>query len=166
MVDPEKIRRLVEMMSEFELTEISLRDGEEEIRLTRPGHTPEGVVAGTGPCGHVTLPAPVMAHPAAAPGSQPTVPPTVEQSPPTPAENLPSIKSPMVGTLYLASDPQTPAFVSVGSRVTSATVVCIIEAMKVFNEIKAEVAGTVTEVLVKNEDPVEFGQPMFVVRPD
>ena len=72
----------------------------------------------------------------------------------------------MVGTLYLSPDPSSPPFVSVGTRVTPTTVVCIIEAMKVFNEIQADVTGTVVEVLVNNEDPVEFGQPMFMVRPD
>ncbi len=163
MVDPDKIRSLVEMMSEFDLTEINLRDGEEEIRLTRPGPESHPVVSGTGPAGPVMLPAPASAPPPPAP---------VEAAPPAaipasaPADNLNAIKSPMVGTLYLASDPSTPPFVSVGSRVTPTTVVCIIEAMKVFNEIQADVSGTIVEILVNNEDPVEFGQPMFMVKPD
>lgn len=163
MVDPDKIRTLVEMMSEFDLTEIKLRDGEEEIRLTRPGPEAQPMVSGSGPAGHVMMPAPVQAAPAPAP---------VEEAPPAPSpvaaptENLNAVKSPMVGTLYLASDPSSPPFVSVGSRVTPTTVVCIIEAMKVFNEIQADISGTVVEVLVNNEDPVEFGQPMFMVKPD
>ena len=71
----------------------------------------------------------------------------------------------MVGTFYTASDPDTPPFVTVGSSVGDDSVVCIIEAMKVFNEIKAEATGTVERILVQNEQPVEFGQPMFMVRP-
>jgi len=71
----------------------------------------------------------------------------------------------MVGTFYTASDPESPAFVVVGSAVQVGMVVCILEAMKVFNEIKSEVAGTIERILVKNADPVEFGQPLFMVRP-
>ena len=163
MVDPDKIRSLVEMMSEFELSEIKLKDGEEEIKLTRPGAVPPPVVSGAGPAGPVALPPPVMQAPVApapAPAEAPAPAPTPA------ADNLVDIKSPMVGTLYVASDPNGPPFVSVGSKVSPTTVVCIVEAMKVFNEIQAEVSGTVTEVLVGNEDPVEFGQPIFKVRPD
>ncbi len=161
MVDPDTIRTLVEMMSEFDLTEIKLRDGEEEIRLTRPGPETHPVVSGSGPAGQVMMPAPVSAAPAPVETAAPAPP-----AAPVPADNLNSVKSPMVGTLYLSPDPSSPPFVSVGSRVTPTTVVCIIEAMKVFNEIQADVSGTVVEVLVNNEDPVEFGQPMFMVKPD
>lgn len=173
MVDPDKIRTLVEMMSEFDLTEISLRDGEEEIRLTRPGPEPlpsahgfgaSGYGAsGSGPAGHMVMSAPAHAAPASAPDQAAAAAPAAV---PAPTEYLNAVKSPMVGTLYLAPDPSSPPFVSAGSRVTPTTVVCIIEAMKVFNEIQADVSGTVVEVLVTNEDPVEFGQPMFMVRPD
>jgi acetyl-CoA carboxylase biotin carboxyl carrier protein len=79
---------------------------------------------------------------------------------------LVAIKSPMVGTLYIAPDPESPPFVTEGARVSPTSVVCIVEAMKVFNEIKAEVSGTIKKVLVKNEEPVEFGQPLFMVKPD
>jgi acetyl-CoA carboxylase biotin carboxyl carrier protein len=72
----------------------------------------------------------------------------------------------MVGTFYVAPDPDSPPYVQVGAVVHPDAVVCIVEAMKVFNEIKAEVAGTIEKILVKNEQPVEFGQPMFLVRPD
>ncbi len=165
MVDPEKIRSLVEMMSEFDLTEINLRDGEEEIRLTRPGPESGPVISGSGPAGHMVLPAPVPTAPAPAPApAEPAAP--APAAAPVAADNLNAVKSPMVGTLYLSPDPSSPPFVSVGTRVTPTTVVCIIEAMKVFNEIQADVSGTIVEVLVNNEDPVEFGQPMFMVRPD
>jgi acetyl-CoA carboxylase biotin carboxyl carrier protein len=76
-----------------------------------------------------------------------------------------TVDSPMVGTFYAAANPDTPAFVNVGSSVDEETVVCIVEAMKVFNEIKAGCVGTIERVLVSNAEPVEFGQPIFVVRP-
>jgi len=75
------------------------------------------------------------------------------------------IKSPMVGTFYAAPDPDSPPFVQLGSTVNPSTVVCIVEAMKVFNEIKAELSGTIQKILVKNEEPIEYGQPLFLVRP-
>ncbi len=156
MVDPEKIRQLVEMMAEHELSEICWRSGEEEIRLKRPGVVPTPSAA----------PPPLAAPPAAAPAVNPPTPepaaaPAVDED-----AGLVPIKSPMVGTFYAASDPESPPFISAGARVTPNSVVCILEAMKVFNEIKAEIAGTVKKVLVKNEDPVEFGQPLFLVQPD
>jgi acetyl-CoA carboxylase biotin carboxyl carrier protein len=80
-------------------------------------------------------------------------------------EGLVPISSPMVGTFYTAPDPESPPFVTVGSSVGPDTVVCIIEAMKVFNEIKAEVTGTIERILIQNEQPVEFGQPLFLIRP-
>jgi acetyl-CoA carboxylase biotin carboxyl carrier protein len=79
---------------------------------------------------------------------------------------LVAIKSPMVGTFYASPDPNSPNFVSEGSKVRDNTVVCIVEAMKVFNEIKADVSGTIVKVLTRNEAPVEYGQPLFMVRPD
>ena len=81
------------------------------------------------------------------------------------AEGLEPIKSPMVGTLYTRPDRESDPFVAVGSEITEDTIVCIIEAMKVFNEIKAEVAGTIERILVDNETPVEYGQPLILVRP-
>ncbi|MBE3069358.1 MAG: acetyl-CoA carboxylase, biotin carboxyl carrier protein, partial [Planctomycetes bacterium] len=78
----------------------------------------------------------------------------------------PTINSPMVGTFYVASSPEAEAFVEVGDHVSEDTVVCVIEAMKVFNEIRAEMSGTVEKVLVKDAQAVDFGAPMFVVRPD
>jgi len=76
------------------------------------------------------------------------------------------IESPMVGTFYTAANPDSPPFVEIGAKVNEDTVVCIIEAMKIFNEIKAECSGTIQKVLVKNADSVEFGQPLFLVKPD
>lgn len=168
MVDPKKIRMLVEMMAEHDLAEICLRDGEEEIRLkrSRPNLPPDAAV-GDQPT-QVVVPSPMMVPqyqavaPAAAPSTvRPEEPPATEED-----AELATIDSPMVGTFYTASDPDSPPFADVGDKVTADTVVCIVEAMKVFNEIKAGVSGTIEKTLIKNEEPVEFGQCLFLVRPD
>lgn len=162
MVDPEKIKQLVEMMAEYELSELVLRDGEEEIRLSRPGSCPgpSQVIEHAAPPPHVTvMPAPAQA---AVPASAPA-----PSEAPTPPEEhgLEPITSPMVGTFYASPDPDSPPFVSEGSVVNENTVVCIVEAMKVFNEINAGINGVIEKVLLNNEVPVEYGQPLFLVRP-
>jgi acetyl-CoA carboxylase biotin carboxyl carrier protein len=88
-----------------------------------------------------------------------------QRPPETKTDSSVAINSPMVGTFYNSHDPESPPYVQVGSDVEPETVVCIIEAMKVYNEIRAEVSGVIEEVLVRNEDPVEFSQPLFKVRP-
>ncbi len=145
--DVRKIRRLIELMNEHDLQEMDLRQGDMRIQLRRAGET---VIAGS----------PVVAQqvaPVAAPA--PPAPPAASVDDP----NVTVIKSPMVGTYYSASDPDAPAYVKVGDPIGKETTVCIVEAMKVFNEIQAEVAGTITAVLVENGEPVEFGQPLFKV---
>jgi len=106
------------------------------------------------------FPASMPHAPYAGTNSPPAAPPTAEQQ-----DGLLQIKSPTVGTFYTAPAPEDPPFVSVGSRVNADTVVCIVEAMKVFNQIAAEVSGTIVEILVSNGDSVDFGQPLFKVRP-
>jgi len=155
LLDIEQIRELIEMMVKNDLLEISLRDGEEEVNLRRPNHTL--AVAATE---MIAQPATMMAVP----------PQPIAASPPAAAvpddeEDFVEIASPMVGTYYASPDPDSPAFVQVGAKVHVGMVVCILEAMKVFNEIKAEVAGTIERTLVKNAQAVEFGQPLFLVRP-
>ena len=107
-------------------------------------------------------------HPVAQPSATPTLAkvPEVAAATQTPAANELTINSPMVGTFYVSPSPDSPAFVTVGSKVRKGDTVCIIEAMKLFNEIEAEVDGTVTQILVKNEQSVEFGQALFVVKAD
>ena len=147
-----------------DLVEISLRDGEEEVNLRRPNpraaDLPPMLPVHPNAANPAVSPAPVAA-PVAAPSAAPE---------PTPGEEeedveLVAIESPMVGTFYTASDPDSPPFVNVGQQIQAGMVVCILEAMKVFNEIKSEVAGTIERILVKNAQPVEFGQPLFLVRP-
>ena len=159
MLDVDKIRQLVEMMVANDLVEISLRDGDVEVNLRRPN--PNGPVP-------VQL-ADSTVNPAAPPAASAPTGEAAAALPAAPAaeeeSNLAEIPSPMVGTFYASPDPDSPPFVTVGSEVHPESVVCILEAMKVFNEIKAEVSGTIERILAKNEQPVEYGQPLFLVRP-
>jgi acetyl-CoA carboxylase biotin carboxyl carrier protein len=148
--DVRTIKDLVALMVRHDLTEVDLREGERRIRLRR------------GPKETITL-APALASaspPAAAPVSSP---PPVSKTPP--AKELLTIKSPTPGTFYAASSPDAEPFVRVGSKVTPTTAVCVIEAMKILNEITADCSGVITEVLVENQQAVEFGQVLFKVDP-
>jgi len=152
MMDIKQIKSLVQLMVENDLSRIELQEGETHILLRRG----QPVLAAP--------PAPPPPPPPAAP------PPHVDPGAPAaaPAEapaNELLIRSPMVGTFYSAPDPESPPYVRVGDTVDPDTVVCLVEAMKVFNEIKAEVAGRVTKVLAKNAEAVEFDQPLFAVEP-
>ena len=149
MIDLDKIRELIELMKEHDLSEVDLADGKERVSLKRGG------AAGT-PVMTAVAPAPMIAAPPAA------VP---VAAPPAEDDGLVAISSPMVGTYYAKPDPDADPFITVGAEITEETTVCIIEAMKVFNEIKAETAGTVERILVENEAPVEYGQPLILVRP-
>jgi acetyl-CoA carboxylase biotin carboxyl carrier protein len=149
--DIDRIRRLIHLMEEHDLGEIDLRQGEQQIRLSRGG--PKVTAAG------VNVSSPVSASPAvsAAPSSP------APGSAPEDEANIAYIKSPMVGTFYIKPNPESEAYVRVGDHVDPETTVCIIEAMKVFNEIPAELSGRIVAVLVENEEPVEFGKPLFRV---
>jgi acetyl-CoA carboxylase biotin carboxyl carrier protein len=153
--DIRKIRRLVELMKEHDLAELDLQQGEVRIQLRR----------GTGDSARA-LPA-HAAHSIGVGSSAPSGPPAPESVALSPAEtkagSIAIIKSPMVGTFYTASDPDSPAYVKVGDHVGAETTVCIVEAMKVFNQIPAEVSGRIVAILAENGAPVEFGQPLFKV---
>jgi acetyl-CoA carboxylase biotin carboxyl carrier protein len=150
--DLRRIRRLVELMKEHDLSEIDLREGETRIQIRRGS---EPVMTGF----EGRLPAPAAALPAAAASAAatPAAPAKVED------ETYAVIISPMVGTFYAAPDPDSKAYVKVGDHVGPETTVCIVEAMKVFNQIPAEVSGKIVSVLVENGQSVEFGQPLFKV---
>lgn len=151
--DVKRIRRLVELMNEHELSEIDLRQSDQRIRL-RKGAEP--LVVGPPP--------PPPPRPAAIDASSEA--PAGEAIAADAAEaNLVVITSPMIGTYYSSASPDTPAFAKVGDHVGPTTTVCIIEAMKVFNEIPAETSGQIVAALVENGEPVEFGQPLFKVDP-
>ncbi len=145
-MDTEFVRKLAEILEETHLGEIELADGERRIRVARPTVT----VAAAAP---VAMAAPLAAAGAAVPGAAAG----------DMAKHPGAVKSPMVGTAYLAPEPGKPNFVAVGDKVTAGQTLLIIEAMKTFNPIKAPKAGTVTQVLVENAQPVEFGEPLMVV---
>lgn len=149
--DVKRVRRLVELMKEHDLSELDLKDGEQRVRLRR-GQEPQVSY----PMSYA--PAPSAAAPA------PSAPSSVGAAP-APAETGVVIKSPMVGTFYTSANPESPPFVKVGDHVGPETTVCIVEAMKVFNQIPAEMSGQITAVIAENGQPVEFGQPLFRVNP-
>lgn len=151
--DLEKLRELIALMEEHGLSEIDLRRQDQRCRLRRG---PEEVMQMVPAAGFSPPPLPLPAPPAPS-GAAPAAP--VPDN-----KDSVSIKSPTVGTFYEAPSPGDPPFVAVGSKIAADSVVCIIEAMKVFNQITADVNGTITELLVKNGDAVEFGQPLFRVR--
>lgn len=154
MIDIRKLKELVRLMVANDLSELDLRDSEEQVTLRRArGMEQSGVVQ----------PAPAMAAPVS---SAPPVAPEAPAPSPSGDESLHRIESPMVGTFYSAPSPDEPAFVKVGDQISADSVVCIVEAMKIFNEIKAECSGTVRKILAKNSEAVEFGQPLFLVEPE
>ncbi len=148
--DVKRIRRLVELMNEHELAEIDLRQSDQRIRL-RKGGEPVVTLAPSRPASSGE----------AASGTSAGGDHGAAQA----EADLAVIKSPMIGTFFVAAGPDTPPFVKVGDHVGPTSTVCIIEAMKVFNEIPAEVSGLVVAVLVENGEPVEFGQPLFKIDP-
>jgi acetyl-CoA carboxylase biotin carboxyl carrier protein len=158
--DVTNIHQLVRLMKKYDLTAIDLVEGETKIRLRRRGPEAAAAAAVAAAAGHIALPtASPFPPPAPAPAS------AIAAPAPAPSTDV-VIESPMVGTYYSSPAPDAPPFVTVGSFVRPDATVCVIEAMKVFTDIPAGVSGTITEVLVKNGQPVEFGQPMFRVRPD
>lgn len=150
-IDLNNMEKLIALMVENDLSELQYEHGELKIELKRG--CPGSAVGG---------PAPVITALPAAPAA---VPPAAEPAQ-DPNQGLVAIESPMVGTFYTAADPDSPPFVTIGSVVGEGTTVCLIEAMKVFNEIKAEVSGTIEKIGVKNAEAVEYGQALFYVRPN
>lgn len=149
--DLARIRSLIELMKEHDLSEVDLCQADQQIRLAR----------GTAPVStYVAAPAAAAPPPAVAPAQDAGARPA---APPADGANIVTIKSPMVGTFYSRSNPNSPALVKVGDHVTPEKTVCIIEAMKVFNEIPAEVRGKIVAVLVNDEEAVEFNKPLFKV---
>lgn len=154
-MDLKEIKQIVDLMKRSGLTEFEIEEKDLKLRICRQG---EGAAGGV-----TVTPAPVVAAaPAAAPA--PAAPAAAPAPKAADDPNVSVIKSPMVGTFYGAPNPDSKAFVEVGSKVQPDTAVCIIEAMKVMNEIQAEQKGTITEVLVENGEAVEFGQPLFKVK--
>jgi acetyl-CoA carboxylase biotin carboxyl carrier protein len=150
-MDLRKIKKLIDLLEESNLAELEIKEGEEVVRLSRvPKNT-----------------APAAAAPAAVAAPVASAPAPAAAAVEAPAANaLPAghvVKAPMVGTFYASASPSTPAFVKVGQQVKAGETLGIIEAMKMFNQIEADVAGTVQAILVENGQPVEFDEPMFVI---
>lgn len=154
-MDIKDIKAIIDLMKKNSVSEFELEKQDFKIRLKR------GMNGGTVVAGHEDAPMLAYVPPVAAVPA----PPPAQASPPAPATGELEVKSPMIGTFYRAPSPESAPYVEVGAEVNTETVVCIIEAMKVMNEIKAEVKGVITQVLVENAKPVEFGQPLFKLRP-
>ena len=152
--DMKRVRELIELMQENDLVEIEVVSGDNKIHLKRPGAVAPAAAM-------PAMPMHAMPAPAAAPAG------AVSAGAPAAADagNLIEVKTPIVGTFYAAPSPDSGPYVKTGDRVDSETVVCIVEAMKVMNEIKAETTGTIVEVCVKDGESVEYGQVLFKVRP-
>jgi acetyl-CoA carboxylase biotin carboxyl carrier protein len=153
-MDLRKIKKLIDLLEESNLAELEIKEGEEVVRLSR-------VPNGTAPVAPAAAPVAPVAVAAAAPAA-PAAP--VAEAPV--ADSLPAgtvVKAPMVGTFYASASPGTPPFVKVGQQVKAGDTLGVIEAMKMFNQIEAEVSGTVKAILIENGQPVEFDEPMFVI---
>jgi len=143
----DRLRQLIELMETHDLTEINLRQGSEKVKLRRGSQVTMAPLAAA-PAAAAAVPQAVAAPAAAAPAE---------------SANIVTIKAPMVGTFYARPNPEAEPFVKVGQRINAETVVCIIEAMKVFNEIPAEISGQVVAVLADDQQAIDFGRPLFKV---
>jgi acetyl-CoA carboxylase biotin carboxyl carrier protein len=148
MMDIKKIEQLIDLIEKREIAEIEIREGDDSVRISRTS----SVVA------PVAAPAPVMV--AAAPVATVAAPAASTTSGALPGHVL---RSPMVGTVYLSASPEAENFVKVGQAIKTGDVVCLVEAMKMFNQIEADKTGTITACLVKSGEPIEFDQPLFVI---
>ena len=152
-MDLRKLKTLIDLVSESNVSELEITEAEGKVRIVKAGHG--------APVQTVYAP---MAAPVAAPALAPATAPAAEAA--APAAAAPSgfvVKSPMVGTFYRSASPGGKAFIEVGSQVKEGDTLCIIEAMKILNEIEAEKSGTVTQILGENGQAVEYGQPLFVI---
>ena len=156
-MDIRKVKKLIELLEESNIGEIEIKEGEESVRISRHGNQPAAPVA-------YAAPAPVAPAPAPAAAPAPTEAPAAEAAAPSAAPAADNaVLSPMVGTFYRAPSPEAPSFVEVGQTVRVGDVLCIVEAMKMMNQIEADRAGTVTAIHVENGEAVEFDQPLISI---
>jgi len=151
-MDIRKVKKLIELLEESGIAEIEIKEGEESVRISR--HSPH------------SMHAPIMQYAAApmaqmAPAAAASAPPAAAA--PVPNKNEHTVTAPMVGTFYASASPGAKAFVDIGSEVNVGDTLCIIEAMKMMNQIESDKPGRVTAILAKNGEPVEFGQPLFII---
>ncbi|MGB3789092.1 MAG: acetyl-CoA carboxylase biotin carboxyl carrier protein [Phormidesmis sp.] len=157
----QELRELVAAIDQTDIAELTLKNAEFELTLRKPSALQPDVVLSNAPNAAPAVPAlavPVAASPSVGPPAETAPVPAVDPS-------LVEITSPMVGTFYRSPAPDESAFVEVGDRIQSGQTVCIIEAMKLMNELEAEVSGEIVAILVENADPIEFGQPLMRVKP-
>jgi len=147
-MDIRKVKKLIELLEESDVAEIEIHEGEESIRISRASQ--------------VALSAPMMAAPMAAPAA-PAAAPAAEAAPAKEEISGHAVRSPMVGTFYRSPAPNSSAFVEVGKQVNVGDTLCIIEAMKLMNQIEADKSGTIKQILVENGQPVEYNQPLFII---
>ena len=156
-MDIRKVKKLIELLEESNIGEIEIKEGEESVRISRHGNQPAAPVAYAAPAPAPAAPAPVAAPaPSEAPAPEAAAPAAAPA-----ADN--AVLSPMVGTFYRAPSPEAPSFVEVGQTVRVGDVLCIVEAMKMMNQIEADRAGTVTAIHVENGEAVEFDQPLISI---
>jgi acetyl-CoA carboxylase biotin carboxyl carrier protein len=155
-MDIRKIKKLIELLEESGIAEIEIKEGEEAVRISR-------MPTGTSALHGMPTYAMPMAAPVAAPIQAASAPAAAEAPAARPRTNEHVVTAPMVGTFYSASSPGSKPFVEIGDEVKVGQTLCIIEAMKMMNQIESDKAGRVTSIMARNGDPVEFGQPLFVV---
>jgi acetyl-CoA carboxylase biotin carboxyl carrier protein len=162
-----EIRELIEFLKEQDIAEFELERGDVKVRIKRGA---EAAASSTRETHYVTVPSAVPltsipVDPGAAPATE--LAKAVEKKPePAPEENLHLVKSPIVGTFYESPSPGAPPFVKPGDNVAAGQVLCIVEAMKLMNEIESDVAGEIVRMLVTNNQPIEYGQPLYAIRPN
>jgi acetyl-CoA carboxylase biotin carboxyl carrier protein len=152
-MDLRKLKTLIDLVAESDIAELEVTEGESKVRIVKSSGAPQNQV--------VMMQPQAFPQSAAAPIAAPAQPASAPAAPAEPEGHV--VKSPMVGTFYRASAPGNPAFVEVGSTVKEGDTLCIIEAMKLLNEIDADASGVIKQILVENGQPVEFGQPLFVI---
>jgi acetyl-CoA carboxylase biotin carboxyl carrier protein len=157
-MDIKEIQELIKFVAKSGVSEVSIDRKDFKLTIKAQGNAPALINMQAAPVQVAASPAPVAAVPVAAPAAIPAA---------APAENanLITIKSPMIGTFYRSGSPDKPAFVNVGDKIGPGNVLCVIEAMKLFNEIEAEVSGKIVKILVDNASPIEYDQPLFLVEP-
>jgi acetyl-CoA carboxylase biotin carboxyl carrier protein len=156
-MDLRKLKTLIDLVAESDIAELEVTEGESKVRIVKSSAIPQNQMVMVPQQGVQQFSAPAVAGAPAASAAAPAAAPAA-------AEHTGHVvKSPMVGTFYRSSAPGAPAFVEVGASVKEGDTLCIIEAMKLLNEIDADASGTITKILVENGQPVEFGQPLFVI---
>ncbi|RYF86092.1 MAG: acetyl-CoA carboxylase biotin carboxyl carrier protein [Chitinophagaceae bacterium] len=161
-MDIKQIQELVKLINKTTIGEITIEEDGTRITIKQKKDPSQKIYTHSTP--QQAAPAPLAAAPAAAPATAPAAQPATAPAA-AKQDNLVTIKSPMIGTFYRQPGPDKPIFVNVGDEVSAGKVVCIIEAMKLFNEIESEVSGTIVKVLVEDASPVEYDQPLFLVEP-